>query len=86
MCKQTVKSFVVCAQDFGVLSIDVEGMEIEVLKDILDAGYNPYYIVMEKITLGVKEHNMEELVRNMRQRGYSKLAEIHLNVIFHADS
>lgn len=69
-----------------MLSIDVEGMETEVVEDILDAGYHPYYIIMEKITLGVKEYNMDQLVRNMRKRGYSKLAEIHLNVIFHVDS
>lgn len=63
----------------------MEGMEQEVLHDILDAGYHPQYIIVEQITLGLKQVKRDVLESWMNNRGYSVIAQIHLNLIFHAD-
>lgn len=73
------------SKKFGVLSIDVEGMEKVVLDDVLEAGYRPRYIIMEKITLGKGQLDLGALVHSMDEKNYSLLAQIHLNCIFHYD-
>ncbi|GMH42308.1 hypothetical protein BSKO_10227 [Bryopsis sp. KO-2023] len=73
------------SKKFGVLSIDVEGVEMPVLNDVLDAGYQPMYIIIEKVTLGTSQLDVKALVKQMKAEGYSLAAQIHLNCIFHYD-
>lgn len=71
------------AKKFGVLSIDVEGVEKPVLDDVLNAGYRPMYIIIEKVTLGKSSLDVAKLEAEMEEKGYSLAAQIHLNCIFH---
>ena len=66
-------------KDLGVLSIDAEGMSYAVMRQWLDLGYRPGYIILEYI------HAVEdssETRRYIEECGYKLLTRIEPNLIY----
>ena len=66
------------------ISIDVEGLDFEILKAIDYDTYAPYVICIETAEYGVfaKRKDMDDMVGFMKAKGYCVCADNYINTIF----
>jgi FkbM family methyltransferase len=66
-----------------LLSIDAEGIDIEILKSLDFARYSPKVICVESIAFGTKEFFSRKILSNlMETNGYVLYADTHINTIY----
>lgn len=63
-------------KNFGILSIDAEGVGDKILAAFMKAGYRPSYVIYE--WLGMPAESTEPLIA----AGYTKVAKIGFNEIW----
>ncbi|MDP4251600.1 MAG: FkbM family methyltransferase [Bacteroidota bacterium] len=67
------------------ISLDVEGLDLEILKSIDYAKFRPEVICVETITFGYlnnSEKKITAIAEFMRDKGYFEYADTHINTIF----
>ena len=66
------------------LSIDVEGLDLLILKSLDFEKYRPGVICVETISFSIAntEQKMDELIRYVQNKGYFVYADTHVNTIF----
>lgn len=66
------------------LSLDVEGLDLQVLKSIDFTRFRPEVICVESITFSVAntEEKISDIVRFTESQGYFVYADTHVNTIF----
>jgi FkbM family methyltransferase len=71
---------------YNILSIDVEGIEIDIIKSLERSKFRPEIICIETLTYsrefgkGVKE--TDKILSNLSNMGYSLVADTYINSIF----
>jgi hypothetical protein len=66
------------------ISIDVEGLDLDILKSINFELYNPEVICVESITFSMsnEERKINEISDFLNSKGYFLFADTHINSIF----
>ncbi len=75
------KLFELLDQKVGLLSIDVEGLDKEILLDLDTTVYRPIVIVIEPSDFFVS-NNTQDIIDIMKERGYNLLSKTDVNLIF----
>ncbi|KAK3731254.1 hypothetical protein RRG08_025797 [Elysia crispata] len=78
----TVKTLVAKSKipkNLGILSIDAEGMGVQIIKQWLDLGFRPAYIIFEYLNLGEPE---AVFINRLRMNDYFYLGKRGWNFIF----
>jgi hypothetical protein len=70
-------------RSFGLLSVDAEGVGDKVLREWLDAGFEPRWILYESMH---NEEPFEETRRRVEARGYAYRGKIGWNRAFERTS
>jgi len=68
----------------NLLSIDVEGLDIDILKSMNFDTYKPEVICVESITFSMtnEETKVSEVIDFLNSKGYFLFADTHINSIF----
>jgi FkbM family methyltransferase len=78
----------IMSEDFGshpnFISIDVEGLDLDILKSLNFDKYLPEIFCVETITFSLtnKEQKIQEIIEFMQSKGYFVYADTHVNTIF----
>jgi len=64
-----------------VLSIDVEGIDLDILKDIDFSKYRPYMIVVEP-SEAYNPGNTQNMINYMKENNYKLISSNFVNLIF----
>lgn len=68
--------------DFELLSVDVEGMDLEVLQSLDWTAYHPRLVIAEQFGKSIDEVLSSEVYRFLRERGYRLIAWYNPSLIF----
>jgi FkbM family methyltransferase len=68
----------------NILSIDVEGLDLQILQSLDFEQYAPDIICVETISFSThnKEEKIEEIISFVRSKGYFVFGDTHINTIF----
>src|SRR6185437_2276993 len=69
-------------QGVDVLSVDVEGLDLEVLRSNDWQRYRPTLLLVEALQTELSDLERHEIVRFLRDRGYRPIAKLYNTVIF----
>lgn len=71
-------------KDIGLLSVDVEGFDFEIIQSWPFENSRPYCICIETVEFetSMKRENYKEMKEFMRSKGYSVYADTYVNTIF----
>jgi len=77
-------------KNIDIMSIDVEGMDMEVLKSNNREKYKPHYIVLETLIYISDDtpwkKDEEQYTQYLKQYGYEKIADTYVNTIYKLNS
>ena len=70
-----------------LLSIDVEGLDLEILKSLDFSRYKPTAICIETLSYNElrQEYKTRDVADFLKEKGYSVYADTRINTIFVAD-
>lgn len=73
-----------CEQAPNILSLDVEGLDFQILQSIDFDAWRPAVICVETITYGKQgtQHKVEEVISFLKDHGYRIYADTYINTIF----